>query len=285
MSVSVTRRCTTQAGSTCCGTEPLRRLSFKSAIHGVHALSLWNVIAWHSLRPLMLLCLAPHHRFLPVFKGLGSIVLKSDALRAFILHTYGGVYLDLDTECFQPVGPTLQGHSLVFQAEEDGFVNNAQMASVPGHPFWWLLIKRAVLSARQGNHDPLYAAGPHALTAALKEYLGQLQTSSVAGTFVDKWAVHHHARSCRTVAETAAMRRQHPDQQGRHAARMQGATPRYAGNAESRESSSPSSSPGHPSPSVDGSNEASWGQISGCTGTAPTIRVYGTKEWFTPCTW
>lgn len=42
------------------------------------------------------------------------------------------------------------------------------MASVAGHPLWWLLIQRAVAAARRGVSDPLYAAGPHALTEALK---------------------------------------------------------------------------------------------------------------------
>lgn len=36
-------------------------------------------------------------------------VLRSDALRPFVLHTYGGVYLDLDTECFASMDGSLQG--------------------------------------------------------------------------------------------------------------------------------------------------------------------------------
>ena len=32
-------------------------------------------------------------RFLPAFRQMDSVVLQSDALRAFILHSYGGLYL------------------------------------------------------------------------------------------------------------------------------------------------------------------------------------------------
>ena len=46
--------------------------------------------------------------FLETWRNYPSVVLKSDALRPFILHAYGGVYLDLDTECFQPIGRSLQ---------------------------------------------------------------------------------------------------------------------------------------------------------------------------------
>jgi mannosyltransferase OCH1-like enzyme len=39
--------------------------------------------------------------FLPTWLALPSLVLQSDAIRPFILHAHGGVYLDLDTECFR----------------------------------------------------------------------------------------------------------------------------------------------------------------------------------------
>ena len=47
--------------------------------------------------------------FLPVFRSYPKVVLQSDALRAFILHAHGGVYLDLDTECFSNMEASLTG--------------------------------------------------------------------------------------------------------------------------------------------------------------------------------
>lgn len=57
---------------------------------------------------------------------------KSDALRVFIMHHYGGMYLDLDIECFKPVDEGLRGYQLVLQGTGDEGFNNAVLASVPG---------------------------------------------------------------------------------------------------------------------------------------------------------
>lgn len=44
-----------------------------------------------------------------------------------------------------------------------------QMASVPGHPMWLALVRAASHAVlNRSTTDPLYIAGPHALTAALK---------------------------------------------------------------------------------------------------------------------
>ena len=57
---------------------------------------------------------------------------KSDALRMFIMHHYGGLYLDLDVECYKPADDSLAGYQVVFQGAGDEGINNAIMASVPG---------------------------------------------------------------------------------------------------------------------------------------------------------
>jgi mannosyltransferase OCH1-like enzyme len=44
-------------------------------------------------------------------------VAAADAIRPFILHAVGGVYLDLDSECFSSMQPWLDGPQLVLQAE------------------------------------------------------------------------------------------------------------------------------------------------------------------------
>lgn len=52
-----------------------------------------------------------------MFNMLATIVPPADAIRPFILHAHGGVYLDLDSECFADMSPWLQGAQLVMQAE------------------------------------------------------------------------------------------------------------------------------------------------------------------------
>lgn len=54
------------------------------------------------------------------------------------MHAFGGLYLDIDVECFLPTDELLAGRDVVLQLEDANpkSLNNAVMASVPGHPFW-----------------------------------------------------------------------------------------------------------------------------------------------------
>ena len=54
------------------------------------------------------------------------------------MHAFGGLYLDIDVECFSPTDELLAGRDVVLQLEDANpkSLNNAVMASVPGHPFW-----------------------------------------------------------------------------------------------------------------------------------------------------
>ncbi|KAK2077903.1 hypothetical protein QBZ16_003771 [Prototheca wickerhamii] len=46
-------------------------------------------------------------------------VRRADALRPFVLQTFGGMYLDLDVECFAPMDAMLAGADLVLQTGLD----------------------------------------------------------------------------------------------------------------------------------------------------------------------
>ena len=58
------------------------------------------------------------------------------------MHAFGGLYIDLDVQCFRSAEPSLLGHDIVLQSEyrEGRDVVNSIMASVPGHPFWKAVI-------------------------------------------------------------------------------------------------------------------------------------------------
>ena len=48
------------------------------------------------------------------------------------MHYYGGLYLDLDIECYKPADESLRGYQVVLQGAGDEGVNNAVLASVAG---------------------------------------------------------------------------------------------------------------------------------------------------------
>ena len=54
------------------------------------------------------------------------------------MHAKGGLYLDVDVECFMPTDKLLSDSDIVLQLEDTNpkSLNNAVMAGVPGHPFW-----------------------------------------------------------------------------------------------------------------------------------------------------
>ena len=48
------------------------------------------------------------------------------------MHHYGGLYLDLDIECYKAADESLRGYQMILQGAGDEGINNAAMASVPG---------------------------------------------------------------------------------------------------------------------------------------------------------
>ena len=63
-------------------------------------------------------------------------VKRADAIRAFIMLKYGGMYLDLDNECYRPAEEAFLDYDVVLQGTGFEGVNNGMMASIAGHPIW-----------------------------------------------------------------------------------------------------------------------------------------------------
>lgn len=61
-----------------------------------------------------------------------------DAIRPFLLDAYGGLYMDVDVECFDATDEMVNGFDLVLQLEDNGnkSLNNAVMAGAPGLAIW-----------------------------------------------------------------------------------------------------------------------------------------------------
>jgi len=92
--------------------------------------------------------------FLPVYDAYPYDIQRRDAIRYFILHYYGGFYLDMDVECLKPIDDLLGDFELVL-SKLVGF-SNAIMGSVPGHSLWLKVFeeleKRKDNSAANANH-------------------------------------------------------------------------------------------------------------------------------------
>lgn len=72
--------------------------------------------------------------FLPTFDGYTYPIQRADAIRYFVLHHYGGVYLDLDVGCTRPLDPLLKYPVILPKTIPVG-VSNDLMFSAKGHPF------------------------------------------------------------------------------------------------------------------------------------------------------
>eukprot|EP00884_Botryococcus_braunii_P009241 jgi/Botrbrau1/18318/Bobra.0179s0046.1 len=55
--------------------------------------------------------------FLPTFDAYPKKVLKGDSLRPLLLFHFGGVYLDVDCECFKSMTAWISNYNLVLQSE------------------------------------------------------------------------------------------------------------------------------------------------------------------------
>ena len=135
---------------------------------------------------------------------------RSDLLRLELVVRYGGVYIDTDFECLQPLDPLLEGVDLfaayLRHESEEARINNAIFGATPQHP----VLVRALAEARPRDvfgYDK-NAAGPMFLDRMLK---GTEATLFDRRLFYPKQierdgavAFHHQAR---TWKDTAGMRR------------------------------------------------------------------------------
>ncbi|KAG0147503.1 hypothetical protein CROQUDRAFT_42829, partial [Cronartium quercuum f. sp. fusiforme G11] len=78
--------------------------------------------------------------FLHGFLSYRHNIQRADALRYFVLHHFGGIFLDLDLECRRSLGPLRRFHITNINAFPVGVSNGFMMASAR-HPFLAQLIR------------------------------------------------------------------------------------------------------------------------------------------------
>jgi mannosyltransferase OCH1-like enzyme len=120
--------------------------------------------------------------FLPIYDSYTDNIKRADAIRYFLMHHFGGIYVDLDLQCLKPIDKLLGEEELVmgwepaahisrYASEHRGLkylVCNAFLASRPAHPFWEHVFKHLVES--KDAVGVLDSTGPFMLTRAYDSY-------------------------------------------------------------------------------------------------------------------
>jgi len=127
---------------------------------------------------------------LPMYDGYASPIQRADVARYVIAHARGGVYADLDTQCFKPFGPLLEGASLVLSYKAGNNFSrgacNSVFASAKGHPFWGVVFdvlrNRSATPLSSGHTAVLYSTGPAVLREALRRLLRLPAEASLSET-------------------------------------------------------------------------------------------------------
>ncbi|KAL1530426.1 hypothetical protein AB1Y20_001331 [Prymnesium parvum] len=115
--------------------------------------------------------------FLEVYDGYPSYIQRCDASRYFILYHHGGVYADLDIECFRPFAPAIADARVVLSYKQGTNMTrglaNAIFATEAQHPFWSvvfeLLVNRSAQGLKSTTHvDVIRSTGPGLLREAVE---------------------------------------------------------------------------------------------------------------------
>ncbi|KAH3705717.1 hypothetical protein DPMN_080795 [Dreissena polymorpha] len=106
--------------------------------------------------------------FLVLWDNYRNNINKADALGYFVLYEFGGIYADLDFECFRPLDPVTRKYAAIFPLEPfehstfrlkiPFLLNNAIMMTRPRHPFLKFMIDN--LMAFQMQMEQFDVAGP-----------------------------------------------------------------------------------------------------------------------------
>lgn len=111
--------------------------------------------------------------FLPVFDGYPYPIQRADAIRYFVLHHYGGIYMDLDIGCLRRFDPLLRFEVILPKTIPVG-VSNDVMLSAKAHPFMDQLIHNLVTFNHQylTNYPTvMFSTGPMFVSASYGLYV------------------------------------------------------------------------------------------------------------------
>ena len=138
-------------------------------------------------------------------------IIKAELLRYEFIYRFGGVYIDLDFECFRNIEPVIDGMQAFAAWQHDGMLCNAFMGGATGTASFKRLLDKVANNVLRAGHrrnmgDYLGISGPVFLTEAVagdpgftcveKKYMyPYLWTEEFlgAGAYPDAYAAHHWA--------------------------------------------------------------------------------------------
>jgi inositol phosphorylceramide mannosyltransferase catalytic subunit len=127
------------------------------------------------------LVVAHYPELLPVYDSYSKHIQRIDMFRYLVVNRYGGLYVDMDMQCFKPIDTLLKDHSCIFSIEahitsqrqaELNYarpyqIANCIFASVARHPF----LNKIVTQLKDAGAAPVLkdddiedATGPRMLT-------------------------------------------------------------------------------------------------------------------------
>ena len=147
----------------------------------------WRRILWTD-RMLVDFVAEHYPDLLELYCSYPTPVCRADAARYMLLHTFGGLYADIDVECLAPLTPLIDEERAVLCHEPPNLwpetapyrshpfiLFNGVMASPAGHPFWRHVLDR-LPETRHGT-SVIDMTGPCFLTGV---YLGLDDTKDIA---------------------------------------------------------------------------------------------------------
>ena len=126
--------------------------------------------------------------YLTLYDSYTEEIFRIDAMRLFMLYTFGGVYVDLDMLSIKPMDAWTYSHDCILTHEtyEHSFIVsdktepnivNGFMACRPRHPFFAHAIKSLPQAARDYFGDFLQATGPFFMDRVLKHWRATNKTT------------------------------------------------------------------------------------------------------------
>lgn len=105
----------------------------------------------------------PHLKNWQAYRQAKNFAQKSDVLRYELLEQYGGIYVDTDFECLQPINCLLGGVNAFAAEQDDNIIAAGIIGAIPAHPIISSIV--AAIPQRIATiQNQVYSAGPGCLT-------------------------------------------------------------------------------------------------------------------------